>query len=419
MGLAILPPDVNRSEWRFSIEDGAIRVGLGAVRNVGQGAVEGLLAARAGDGGPAGAPGPFRDLFDLARRADTRTLNRRVLESLVAAGACDALGVERGRMFAGAGRVLEQAAALHRDRERGQSSLFGDEGQDDALLAAPELAPAPAWTARERSAKEKEVLGFYFSEHPLEPLRAELDRLATHAVGDLGQQPHGTEVRIGGVLGELRGINTRSGKLMAAAMLEDLTGRIECTLFPDLYEQVRPWLVEDEIVVISGRVEIREDRGARLVLTEVRRLDDARVAWSPTLHIELQAESIQSKEWLVEWLDRMDEVLSAHPGTSEVYLHLVLPDRARKTSRSRRYRVAGDSGVAEAVRHRFPGVRAFWGKGVSCRRSRWSSRSRCWSWRSGSRSSGRARRRAASTRAPSWPSSSARPTTCGARSTPG
>ena len=213
------------------------------MRNVGQGAVEGLLAAREGaaaTGDAAAGPGrPFRDLFDLARRADSRTLNRRVLESLVAAGACDALGDERGRMFAGAGRVLEQAAALHRDRARGQSSLFGDEGQDDVLMTAPELPPAPAWSSRERSAREKEVLGFYFSEHPLEPLRGELERLATHAVSDLAQQAHGTEVRIGGVLGELRGINTRSGKLMAAAMLEDLTGRIECTLFPDLYEQVR------------------------------------------------------------------------------------------------------------------------------------------------------------------------------------
>jgi DNA polymerase-3 subunit alpha len=366
MGLAILPPDVNRSQWRFSIEDGAIRVGLGAVRNVGQGAVEGLLAARAaGDGAAKGATaggraGPFRDLFDLARRADTRTLNRRVLESLVAAGACDALGEERGRMFAGVGRVLDQAAALHRDRERGQSSLFAGEGEDDALVTVPELPPAPAWSSRERSAKEKEVLGFYFSEHPLEPLRRELERLATHAVGDLPQQPHGTEVRIGGVLGELRSINTRNGKLMAAAMLEDLTGRIECTLFPDLYEQVRSWLAEDEIVVIAGRVEIREDRGAKLVLTEVRRLDDARAAWSPTLHIEVAAENLS-----VEWLEQVDEVLSAHPGDSEVYLHLVLPNRERKTRRSRRYRVAGDSGVAEALRHRFPGVRAFWGKGMS------------------------------------------------------
>jgi len=96
------------------------------------------------------------------------------------------------------------------------------------------------------------------------------------------------------------------------------------------------------------------------LLTEVRRLEEARAVWSPTLHIEVAAASLS-----VQWLEEVDEVLSAHPGDSEVYLHLVLPNRERKTRRSRRYRVAGDSDVAEALRHRFPGVRAFWGKGVS------------------------------------------------------
>jgi DNA polymerase-3 subunit alpha len=263
-------------------------------------------------------------------------------------------------MFAGAGRVLDQAAALHRDRQRGQSSLFGEEGGVDAGVTAPALPAAEPWSNRERSAREKEVLGFYFSEHPLEPLRAQLERLATHAVSDLPQQPHGTEVRVGGLVGEVRTINTRNGKLMAAVILEDLSGRIECTLFPDLYEAVRPWLAVDEVVMISGRVETRDDRGAKLLLTEVRRFEDARSAWAPSLHIEVQAQGLS-----VEWLEQVDEVLSSHPGGSEVYLHVIMPDFSRKARRSRRYRVAEDSTVAETLRRRFPGVRAFWGKGVS------------------------------------------------------
>jgi DNA polymerase-3 subunit alpha len=366
MELEILPPDVNRSQWKFSLEDGRVRVGLGAVRNVGQAAVEGLIAAREdraaadADAAASGPGGPFRDLFDLAQRVDTRTLNRRVLESLIAAGACDGLGAERGRMFAGAGRVLEQAASLHRDRERGQSSLFGDEGQDSGVLVAPPLPAAEAWSARERSAREKEVLGLYFSEHPLEPLRAQLERLSTHAVGDLLQLPHGTEVRVGGLIGEVRTINTRAGKLMAAVVIEDLTGRIEGTMFPDLYENVRSWLVADEVVVISGRVETRDDRGAKLLLSEVRRLEDARAAWAPCLHVEVRAEELS-----VQWLEEVDQVLSSYPGGSEVYLHVIMPDHSRKARRSRRYRVAEDSAVAETLRHRFPGLRAFWGKGAS------------------------------------------------------
>ena len=395
MGLEILPPDVNRSEWKFSLEDGRIRVGLGAVRNVGQAAVEGLIAARrapadavaetapTGCGGASGtdaagaltgAPAgeataaaagsgvdvPFRDLFDLARRVDTRSLNRRVLESLVAAGACDGFGEDRGRMYAGAGKVLEQAAALHRDLQRGQSSLFGEDGSGEVVVAAPPLPPGEPWTSRDRSAKEKEVLGFYFTEHPLEPLRGELDRLTTHAITDLPHLPHGTDVRVAGLIGEVRTINTRAGKLMAAVVLEDLTGRIEGTMFPDVYEGARAWLVADEIVVAVGRIETRDERGAKLLLSDVRRLEEARAAWAPCLHVEVRAEQLS-----VEWLEQVDELLSAYPGGCEVYLHIVMPDFSRKASRSRRYRVAEDSAVAESLRQRFPGLRAFWGKGAS------------------------------------------------------
>ena len=353
MGLEILPPDVNRSQWKFSLEEGCVRVGLGAVRNVGQAAVEAVVAARE-------AGGAFHDLFDLARRVDTRTLNRRVLESLVAAGACDSLGEERGRMYAGAGRALDHSATLQRERERGQSSLFGDDGHSEVAVAAPALPPGGAWSSRERAAKEKEMLGFYFSGHPLEPLRGQLERLGTHAVSDLPHQENGTEVRVGGLVGEVRTITTRSGKLMAAVTLEDLTGRIECTLFPDTYEGVRAWLATDEVVVASGRLERSEERGVKLLLTEVRRFEEARATWRPCLHIEVRAEQLS-----VGWLEQVDEVLSAHPGESDVYLHIIMPDFSRKASRSRRYRVAEDGGVAEALKQRFPGLRAFWGKGAS------------------------------------------------------
>jgi DNA polymerase III subunit alpha len=167
-------------------------------------------------------------------------------------------------------------------------------------------------------------------------------------------------VRVGGLIGEVRTINTRAGKLMAAVVIEDLTGRIEGTMFPDLYESVRAWLAADEIVVISGRVEIRDDRGAKLLLSEVRRLEDARAAWAQCLHVEVRAEDLS-----VKWLEEVDEVLSAYPGSSEVYLHVIMPDFSRKARRSRRYRVAEDSAVADSLRHRFPGLRSFWGRGAS------------------------------------------------------
>ncbi|MGH7730583.1 MAG: DNA polymerase III subunit alpha, partial [Candidatus Eiseniibacteriota bacterium] len=350
--IAILPPDVNRSEWRFTIEGGAIRIGLGAIRTVGQGVVEGLVAARA-------EGGAFTDLLDLARRLDARGMNRRVLESLVAAGACDGLGADRGALFAAAGLVLERAASLRKERESGQSSLFA-EGGGAAVAVIPSSVPAaPPWTGRERSTREKEVLGFYFSEHPLEHVRERLEHLATHRIADAVQLEDRAEVRIAGLVGEVKTIMTRAGRPMAIVTLEDLSGRVECTVFPDTLESARGLLAPETIVVASGRVEVREDRGVKLLLSEVRGLEEARQTWRRSLHIEIRVEEI-SEERLVG----IDEVLRSHPGEAEVYLHIVRPDHSRLALRSRRFTVAEDDRVIADLKQAHPSLRVRWVKGA-------------------------------------------------------
>jgi DNA polymerase-3 subunit alpha len=351
MGLEILPPDVNRSAWQFAIEEGKIRYGLGAVRNVGQNAVESIVAARE-------AGGAFSDLFDLARRLDARTVNRRVLESLVAAGACDAFGVDRGIMAAGAARMLEHASTLQRERESGQSSLFG-EGDGGVAVAAPSLPEAESWSHRERSAKEKEALGFYFSDHPLAPMREALARVATHTAADAQQCEDGTEVRLAGLLGEARRITTRSGKQMAAVQFEDLTGRIEVTLFPEAYETHRERLVPESIVALTGRIEVSEERGSKLLLSHLEPFQAAQETYRPCLHIEVRAEALSETQ-----LASIDEALSSHAGPCEVYLHIVKPDHSRLAMRSKKFQVCEDDAVARALRERVGGIRVWWGKGA-------------------------------------------------------
>jgi DNA polymerase-3 subunit alpha len=349
LGLEILPPDVNRSQWKFTLEEGRIRYGLGAVRNVGQAAVESLIAAR--------EAGPFESLFDLAGRLDARAMNRRVLESLVAAGACDALGTERGRLFEGVALALERAASLQRERESGQSSLFGDDSGDTAMaVVAPPLPEVMAWTLRERSQREKEVLGFYFSEHPLEPLRETLARISTASVADVLALEEGAEVRIAGLVGEVKRFMTRSGKPMAIVTFEDLSGRIECTVFPDAYEQSRTLLVPDRGVVMIGRVEVRDERH-RLLISELKCLEESVHAFRRCLHLEVRAEELSE-----EALAQIDQVLSGYPGEAEVYLHIVQPDHTRLAMRSRRFRVAEGEGVIADLRERQPALRARWGK---------------------------------------------------------
>ena len=353
MKVELLAPDVNRSEWKFTLEDGKIRFGLGAVRNVGQSAVDALVAARS-------AGGTFSDLFDLARRFDTARVNRRVLESLVAAGACDAFG-ERGSLFAGSAMVLDRAAMLQRERASGQSSLFGDGGGDSGGVAvvAPPLPNTPPWSSRERAAKEKEVLGFYFSDHPLAPIREEAEKLATHSVADALELEDGAEVRLVGVVGEIKPVLTRSGKRMAVVTLEDLSARMECTVFPDTLEAGQSILVTDEIISAAGRIEV-SDRGTRLLLAEAMRYEDAKFAHRRSLHIEVRSQDLK-KEWFAE----VDEVLSSHPGDAEVYLHIVMPDGSRRASRSRRYQVEEGDKVVRALTERFRFLKAFWAKGAA------------------------------------------------------
>jgi DNA polymerase-3 subunit alpha len=252
------------------------------------------------------------------------------------------------------------AATLKREKEQGQSSLFGD-ATDDASVAvvSPPMPSVPAWAPRDRGVHEKEVLGFYFSEHPLEPLREQLARIATHGIAAAAELPDTTEVRIAAIVGDLRKITTRTGKIMAGVWLEDLTGRIECTVFPDTFEASRALLEPDTIVVATARVEKRDERPARLLISEVHAFDDARTVYRRALHLELRAEEL-SEDRLAD----IDRLLSEHPGESDVYLHIVRPDHSRVAMRSRRFRVAEDDAVALVLRERHPSVRVRWGRGA-------------------------------------------------------
>ena len=223
---------------------------------------------------------------------------------------------------------------------------------------APPLPRVDPWSLRDKSAREKEVLGFYFSQHPLEPMREELAKLASHSIGEALGLEDGSDVRLAGLVGEVKAIMTRSGKRMAIVPLEDLSGRIECTVFPDAYEAGRAALTAEELVVASGRIEARDDR-VKLLVSEIRPWDEARRTFRPSLHLEVRAEELS-----VPWLEAVDGVLSSHPGDSEVYLHIVMPDRSRQASRSRRYRVAEGEAVVAAVRERFPAVRVRWARGA-------------------------------------------------------
>lgn len=290
MGLEILPPDVNRSAYRFEVEDGAIRYGLGALKGVGRSAVENLVGVRARCEG-------FRSLSQLCREADLSRLNRRSLETLIRSGAADCLHANRAALMQALPDILSEAERFQADREAGQVSLFG--GAPTPSDSTSDEHPMPDvrdWTMRQRLRAEKETLGLYLSGHPMDELRDELGDTTTTTLEGIGRLLAPTD-GYGGSGGGKRGrpmtlaglivaIRKRPGK-GAFIAIDDGTARLEVAVFDRLYQQVGDRLVSDEIIVVRGRAEIDNFRGGyRMVAEEIMSVDEARSQFAR--HIEIR-----------------------------------------------------------------------------------------------------------------------------------
>jgi DNA polymerase-3 subunit alpha len=247
MGIEVLPPDVHQSHLEFTVEGDAIRFGLLAVKNVGQGAIESIIAARA-------EGGPFRSLTDFCTRIDLRLANRKVLEALIKVGALRAFG-HPAQVLLGLDDAIGSAQATQRDRITGQTSLF-DLGAAEAELFERPLPSAAEVPVRERLRWEKELLGLYLSEHPMGEVAEQVGRYVNAYSGDLKDEAlDGQRVVIGGIVTGIRSVITKRQEAMAIATLEDLQGSIEVVVFPRLYETSRPTWRDGAILLVAGRVD--------------------------------------------------------------------------------------------------------------------------------------------------------------------
>jgi DNA polymerase-3 subunit alpha len=249
--LRILPPDVNESRKDFTVVGDAIRFGLAAVKNVGEGAVRELIEKR--------SAGPFLTLADICARVDCRIVNRRVLESLIKAGALDGLAGNRTEQLAGLDAALEYGQHGAQQRLLGQVSLFGS---DNAGGLPPPVLPRrePPGSAA-RLAQEKEAIGVYISGHPLADKATELAKRTTHAIASLRELPEDETVVIGGVVTASRRVVTKAGGQMLVAKLEDLTGTIEVVVFPKWFAELSALLLDEAIVVVRGKLKERRAIG--------------------------------------------------------------------------------------------------------------------------------------------------------------
>jgi DNA polymerase-3 subunit alpha len=264
MGIAVLPPDLNASGLDFEVEGTTIRFGLGAVKNVGEGAVGTVLEAR-------GAGGPFRSLDDLCQRVDLQRVNKRVLESLVKCGACDAFGPRLAQLDK-LDAILATAQREQRDRASGQVGLF------DLFAVAPEAGriEGPEAPRRELLGWEKELLGIYLSQHPLQDLTTRLGDVVTAYLAEL-REAGDDLVTVACVVTSARKHITKNKQLMLFAQVEDLTGSAEVTVFPRTYEATHAVWNADEILLVIARVEQRDD-AVQLLCEHAARFDDAGIA---------------------------------------------------------------------------------------------------------------------------------------------
>ncbi|MFN4147967.1 MAG: DNA polymerase III subunit alpha [Rhodocyclaceae bacterium] len=277
-GIDFLPPDINTGLVRFTpIDAKTIRYGLGAIKGTGEAALAAILKAR--------AAGPFLDLFDFCRRIDRRTVNRRVIEALIRAGAFDSLDDHRARLLASVGRALE--AAEQAEKNAHQGGLFDLPGGE--ALVETHYIEVPRWTERERLMNEKQALGFFLSGHPFNAHASEVAAFAPRRLAELA--PAREPQRIAGIVVGVRTQMSRRGK-MAYVLLDDASAQLEVSVFNELWESVRSKIEEDALLIIEGRVS-RDDfsGGLRVVADEVLTLAEARGRFARLLRLSFDGQS--------------------------------------------------------------------------------------------------------------------------------
>jgi DNA polymerase-3 subunit alpha len=361
-GHEVLPPDVNFSDLAFSVIEGRIRFGLGAIKGVGESAIEAISEAR-------GAK-PFRNIFDFCERVDSRRVNRKVVEALVKAGAFDFEKRPRRQLFETIDKAIDRGALSQRDRAVGQRSLFGGESGTDGSPPAMsnDYAPAEEWSEKQRLAFEKEAIGFYVSGHPLHQYEKELRRYARPAAS-VHRARRDERVTVAGIVAAMRERPTKTGKRMAWVTLEDLSGSIEVVCFPGKeagrsvmgkdgrwskgaaragFEQWESMLKGEEPILVRGTVQMNnrdeEQPTAEIIAEEISSLREIREKHVKRLELRLRAEAI-TEERLVQ----LAQLARQNVGSTPIALSILIPGQAEATIGSTELRVAVSDELIDSV----------------------------------------------------------------------
>ncbi|HCE67667.1 MAG TPA: DNA polymerase III subunit alpha [Geobacter sp.] len=335
-GLDVLPPDINSSGLSFTVVGQSMRFGLGAVKNVGAGAIEAILESR--------KEGAFKGLYDFCERVDLRRVNKRVIESLIKCGAFDSTGACRAALIEGLEAATSYGQKIQEEKASAQVSLFGTEevvrGNGNGGLKLPNV---PEWHDKEKLAFEKEALGFLITGHPLDRYIDDIRRLANTEIANMVEMADGSEVRICGIVSAFKEITTKKGDRMGFVTIEDLTGSVEITVFSDIYATSSTLLKSDDPLLVVGKLE-KGEKGCKVLVQankeggnkwqqqqrgpagDIRLLSEARAQTTKKVLFTVRMDSTP-----VEQIDALKTIIERHRGGVPAFVQFVLPQRSCST----------------------------------------------------------------------------------------
>jgi len=305
MGLKILPPDINESFANFTmVGKDSIRFGLGAVKNVGQTAIDSIIETRK-------TKGSFKTLYEFCERTDSRLVNKKVMESLIKCGAYDSLGFKRSQMFAMLQRAMDMANTIQKERSMGQMLLFSDQAE----VVNNEVPNIKEWPEGQLLHFEKEILGFYITGHPLARYEKLLQEYSTADSSKLKELGDGAKIRFGGIINKVKNtVTKRTGDKMAIMMMEDLEGVVEVLVFPSSYKNVLKYVQPNLAVFVEGRLNLREDR-PKIIVEDIVPIDEARPRFTKKLTVNIVSIGLENNI-----LEDVKKIFQRHKGNIPVYL---------------------------------------------------------------------------------------------------
>lgn len=315
IGIDILPPDINESFKDFTVVGNGIRFGMSAVKNVGSGAADSIIASRLENG-------KYESLYDFSEKIDPKAVNKKVVESLIKCGAFDSTGIRRSQAIAVLDKVLEMAGKTHKDRRNGQMSFFDDAQAEDSFKDTFQDVPdIPEWSEHELLANEKEMIGFYITKHPLASYEKLVNAYSTCKVSELAGLTDGQEVLMGGLIKKARiTVTKKTAEKMAIVALEDLNSFVETLVFPKTYKKVSELVKVDNMVFVRGKIDLKEEQ-PKIIAEDIILLEKVKEMFTKAVLIKLPATGLE-KDMMI----RVKTAIQRHKGNIPVYIDLISPE---------------------------------------------------------------------------------------------